>query len=115
MPLPPAPPPPPGPNKPCAHFNEKGCAELYNPCIDASSPQASMPFCNSKLPIMERVADILSKMTIKEKIGNLDTGGVGIEALGLPAYNWWSEASTGVANEIHKSSTQTTKFAFPIT
>ena len=32
-------------------------------------------------------------------------------------YNWWSEASTGVANEIEGrgKNTSTTKFAFPIT
>jgi len=114
-PVPPAPPPPPGPNRPCAYFNEKGCAELYNPCIVVGSNQSSMPFCNPTLSTDVRAADAVSRMTLKEKIGNLDTGGTAIAALDLPGYNWWSEASTGVANEIHHSSTQTTKFAFPIT
>lgn len=106
VPLPPAPPPPPGPNKPCASFNEYGCAEIYNPCLNASSPQATMPFCDHKLPIDARVKDAVGRMTLKEKIGNLDTGGAPIKGLDTPAYNWWSEASTGVANEIHHSSTQ---------
>ena len=35
-----------------------------------------------------------------------------IPSLGLAPYNWWSEASTGVASG---RNTQTTKFAFPIT
>ena len=52
---------------------------------------------------------------MQEKIGNLDSGGAAVAALDIPSYNWWSESSTGVANEIHRSSTQTTKFAFPIT
>ena len=47
-----------------------------------------------------------------EKICNLDTGGCPIKALNLPAYNWWSEASSGVASGRW---TETTKFAFPIT
>lgn len=115
VPLPPAPPPPPGPNKPCASFNEYGCAEIYNPCINSSSPQSKMPFCNHSLPLDARVKDAVSRMTLQEKIANLDTGGAAIKGLDVPAYNWWSEASTGVANEIHHSSTQTTKFAFPIT
>ena len=117
IPPPPAPPPhaPPHLNKPCAHFNEYGCAEIYNPCINETSPQSKMPFCNHKLPIDERVKDAVGRMTLKEKIANLDTGGAPIKGLDTPAYNWWSEASTGVANEIHHSSTQTTKFAFPIT
>jgi hypothetical protein len=45
VPLPPvpAPPPPPHLNKPCATFNEYGCAEIYNPCINITSPQV-LPF-----------------------------------------------------------------------
>lgn len=64
-PLPPAPPPPPGPNKPCAYFNEKGCAELYNPCIVPGSPQASMAFCNESLSLDARAKDAVSRMTLK--------------------------------------------------
>lgn len=35
-----------------------------------------------------------------------------IKSLGLPRYNWWSEASSGVQSA---RNTQTTKFPFPIT
>merc|ERR1719345_228251 len=47
----------------------------------------------------------------------LDNTSPPIAALGVPKYNWWSEASTGVANEIEGrgKNTSTTKFAFPIT
>jgi hypothetical protein len=53
-------------------------------------------------------------MTLQEKIGMLDNGSPPIAALGVPAYNWWSEASTGVANEIESrgKNTSTTKFAY---
>merc|ERR1712187_514465 len=51
-------------------------------------------------------------MTLTEKIGALDTNTPSIQSLGLSAYNWWSEASSGVANG---RGTQTTKFAYPIT
>ena len=71
-----------------------------------------MPFCNSTLPIDVRAKDAVSRMTLAEKIANLDTGGAPIKALGLPGYNWWSEASSGVASG---RNTETTKFAFPIT
>ena len=56
-------------------------------------------------------------MTLEEKIGMLDNESPPVAALGVPAYNWWNEASTGVANEVNKrgSNTSTTKFAFPIT
>ena len=32
-----------------------------------------MPFCDHKLPIDERVKDAVGRMTLKEKIANLDT------------------------------------------
>merc|ERR1719420_1168506 len=51
-------------------------------------------------------------MTLDEKVGALGTGGNPIDSLGLKPYNWWSEASSGVASG---RNTRTTKFAFPIT
>jgi pre-mRNA-splicing factor SYF2/beta-D-xylosidase 4 len=70
-----------------------------------------LPWCNYSLPIDDRVADMVKRMTLKEKIPNLNTGGGAIPSLGLNAYNWWEEASSGVSNNGHES----TKFAFPIT
>ena len=69
---------------------------MVNPCLAA--PHASMAFCNASLPIDDRVADAVSRMSLAEKIPNLDTGGAPIPSLGLHGYNWWSEASTGVAS-----------------
>eukprot|EP00750_Incisomonas_marina_P023484 INCI5035.7.p1 GENE.INCI5035.7~~INCI5035.7.p1 ORF type:complete len:707 (+),score=122.42 INCI5035.7:169-2289(+) len=81
-------------------------------CIDASPPKdfSHMPWCNVSLPVDERVADMVSRMTLAEKIPNLDTPGAPIPSLGLDQYNWWEEASSGVSN-----GHETTKFAFPIT
>ena len=39
------------------HFNQEGCAELYNPCLDASSPQAAMPFYDPTQGRDARAAD----------------------------------------------------------
>ena len=115
-PIPPPPPPPPIP-PPCTRFNEYGCAELYNPCLNASEPAYTYPFCDATLPITDRVQDALARMTMAEKAGMLDNNSPPIAALGVPAYNWWSEASSGVANEVNHrgQNTSTTKFAFPIT
>lgn len=86
--------------------------EMVNPCIDKTSKFASMPFCNSSLSLDERVADAVGRMTISEKIGALGTATPAIPSLGLLSYNWWSEASSGVAGARNM---QTTKFPFPIT
>ena len=61
----------------------------------------------------ERVADAVSRLTLPEKICSLDTSGCPNPSLGLPDYNWWSEASTGVDNG--QRGTEATKFPYPIT
>ena len=43
----------------------------FNPCRNASNPFVSMPFCNASLPIDQRVADAVSRLTLAEKIANL--------------------------------------------
>jgi len=83
---------------------------LNNPCLDTTQPYHTQPWCNYTLDINDRVADMLSRMKMSEKIPTLDTSAPGIASLGLNGYNWWEEASTGVSNN-H----QTTKFAYPIT
>ena len=44
---------------PCTHFNQEGCAELYNPCLNATSPQAAMPFCDPTQSLPARAADMV--------------------------------------------------------
>lgn len=47
-------------------------------------------------PIAQRVDDLVSRMTIDEKIAQLDSSAAAIERLDVPAYNWWNEALHGV-------------------
>ena len=104
------------PPKPC-QFNKRGCSELYNPCINGSSTFSGLPFCDPTLSLDARVADMLNRTTTPEKILLLGNRGTAIAGLGTEPYNWWSEASTGIANWVERrgTSTETTKFAFPIT
>eukprot|EP00931_Biecheleriopsis_adriatica_P051458 TRINITY_DN29844_c0_g1_i2.p1 TRINITY_DN29844_c0_g1~~TRINITY_DN29844_c0_g1_i2.p1 ORF type:complete len:805 (+),score=148.68 TRINITY_DN29844_c0_g1_i2:44-2416(+) len=85
---------------------------LHNPCLDPEGTFASMPFCNASLALDLRVADAVSRMSLKEKISALGTSTPPIPSLGLPAYNWWSEASSGLGSS---GSIEATKFPFPIT
>ena len=90
-----------------------GASKLVNPCLDATQPYAKQPWCNASLDINTRAADMVSRMDLKtEKIPNLNTGGAPIKSLGLPSYNWWEEASSGVSVNAPRG---TTKFAYPIT
>jgi beta-glucosidase len=54
-------------------------------------------FRNSKLPVQERVADLLKQLTLEEKIMLLGYNSKAVPRLGIPAYNWWNEALHGVA------------------
>ncbi|MBP6588326.1 MAG: hypothetical protein KA208_09945, partial [Flavobacterium sp.] len=59
--------------------------------------QQNLPFKNPNLPIEQRVNDLVSKMTVDEKISQLMDSSPAIERLGIPEYNWWNESLHGVA------------------
>ncbi|MEI6142309.1 MAG: glycoside hydrolase family 3 C-terminal domain-containing protein [Mariniphaga sp.] len=56
-----------------------------------------LPYQNTQLSVDERVKDLVSRMTIKEKVTQLFNAAEPIERLGVPAYNWWNECLHGVA------------------
>lgn len=59
--------------------------------------ETAYPFQDSNLDISERVDDLLSQLTVEEKIGQLCHSSPAIERLGIAAYSWWNECLHGVA------------------
>ena len=51
---------------------------------------------NPNLPTEQRVENLLSLLTPEEKVGLMMNKSVSIDRLGIPSYNWWSEACHGV-------------------
>jgi beta-glucosidase len=45
----------------------------------------------------KRAADLVSRMTLSEKVGQMQNNAPAIPRLGIPAYDWWNEALHGVA------------------
>ena len=56
----------------------------------------SPTFLNPDLPIEQRVDDLVSRLTLVEKVGQLMHENPAVDRLGVPAYNWWNEACHGV-------------------
>jgi beta-glucosidase len=54
-------------------------------------------YLNTALPFEERVDDLVSRMTLEEKISQLVHDAPAIERLHVPAHNWWNESLHGVA------------------
>lgn len=66
---------------------------------DKSMPETSQfPFCNSSLSYEVRARDLVSSLSLKEKVQQLVNNAAGISRLGVPPYEWWSEALHGVSN-----------------
>ncbi|MQL96769.1 hypothetical protein Taro_029446 [Colocasia esculenta] len=55
-------------------------------------------FCNSRLSIEQRAQDVVSRLTLQEKISQLGNTAAGVPRLGIPPYQWWSESLHGVSN-----------------
>jgi beta-glucosidase len=68
----------------------------YN-LADAQQTVSMFPFRNPSLSEEERVNDLMSRMTLKEKADQLLYTAPAIPRLGIPSYNWWNEALHGVA------------------
>jgi len=66
-----------------------------------TASQDTPAYKNTSLPVQQRVDDLVSRMTIEEKISQMMNGAAGIERLGIPPYDWWNEALHGVARAGH--------------
>ncbi|HEU5403086.1 MAG TPA: glycoside hydrolase family 3 C-terminal domain-containing protein [Terriglobales bacterium] len=72
---------------------------LLSLCLSLSSiAQESLPaYKNPNLPLEQRVNDLVSRMTLQEKVSQLGHTADAIPRLGVPEYNWWNEGLHGVA------------------
>jgi beta-glucosidase len=77
------------------------CGSIALVCLCLSLPslaQESVPaYKNHHLPIEQRVNDLVSRMTLREKVSQLGHTADSIPRLGIPEYNWWNEGLHGVA------------------
>src|SRR5664279_2806984 len=75
-------------------------AASVGPALGQQASSGDRPaYLNPALPIDQRVDDLVSKMTVEEKAAQFSSTAPAIPRLQVPAYNWWSEALHGVANQ----------------
>ncbi|KAF7004466.1 hypothetical protein CFC21_019679 [Triticum aestivum] len=75
-------------------------AEAQTPvfaCDASNATLASYGFCNRKASASARAKDLVSRLTLAEKVGFLVNKQPALGRLGIPAYEWWSEALHGVS------------------
>jgi len=65
--------------------------------ISAARAQDKIIYKDASQPIDLRVKDLVSRLTLKEKVSLLGYNSQAVPRLGIPAYNWWNEALHGVA------------------
>lgn len=65
-------------------------------CGAAIALAQPLPYQNPNLSPEERAADLCSRLTLEEKAGLMMNGSRAVERLGIPAFDWWSEALHGV-------------------
>jgi beta-glucosidase len=59
--------------------------------------QQSPAYLDPALPLDERLQDLLSRLSLEEKVSQMLNECTAIPRLGIPAYNFWSEGLHGVA------------------
>ena len=66
--------------------------------LPAQTPASeTLPYQNASLSTEARVDDLVSRMTLDEKVSQLINTAPAIPRLGVPAYDWWSEGLHGIA------------------
>src|SRR5215475_2064263 len=64
---------------------------------DQSPANAPEIWKDASRPLDERINDLISRMTLQEKVQQLRNDTPSIPRLGIPSYNYWNEGLHGVA------------------
>ncbi len=67
---------------------------ISSPYIQA---QSGAKYENAALPIEQRVDDLVGRMTLEEKVSQMQNHSVAIPRLNIPEYDWWNEGLHGIA------------------
>ena len=72
-------------------------AALLSASATAQTATKPLPYQDQALSTEQRVNDLVSRMTLEEKVSQTINTSPAIPRLNVPAYDWWSEGLHGVA------------------
>ena len=64
---------------------------------NANAQESKPAYLNQSLPFEQRVDDLISRMTLQEKVGQMMNDAPAIPRLNVPAHDYWNECLHGVA------------------
>ncbi len=77
------------------------CLVIFSLFFSSSGAQIktkyNYPFQDPSLSIADRVNDLVSRLTLEEKVSQMLNSTPAIDRLGIPVYDWWNECLHGVA------------------
>jgi beta-glucosidase len=80
---------------------ERKRVAILLPCLAVTAllaqEQGTAPYLDPALSAQQRAAALVARMTLDEKVLQMQSTAPAIPRLGVPAYNWWNEALHGVA------------------
>ncbi|HZE70459.1 MAG TPA: glycoside hydrolase family 3 C-terminal domain-containing protein [Pyrinomonadaceae bacterium] len=85
------------------NFQIATCLLLLLACLMPGPSETSvvagpeLPYKDLSLPIEKRVDDLVSRMTLEEKVSQMMNAAPAIKRLDIPEYEWWNEGLHGVA------------------
>ena len=82
-----------------SNFGVLIAAVAFLTASSVSAQNAQQPaYLNTALSPQQRAEDLVHRMTVEEKVTQLVNQSRAIERLSIPGYDWWSEASHGIAS-----------------
>lgn len=70
----------------------------------ANATRATWTICDTSAPIDARVADLVGRMSLNDKIAALGSTQPALPSVGLPPNNVWSEAAHGISHVRYNAS-----------